>query len=116
MKYLLILLVMFSCGKVGDVGISDEGPDSLLMFDRFCTVRVQKHTLRRSGLGTRRLIIRDQDIVCRVLNVSKKEYLSEFYDFEEVFEDGERIWILGDESMDMLYEYLIRNDLIEREE
>ena len=117
MKYLIVLmLLVMSCGKVGDVGIIDEGPESWLVFDKFCTVRIQKHTLRRMATGTRRLRIPDQDVSCRVLNASKKEYLSEVYNLEEVFEAGERVWILGDGSMDMLHKHLIENDLIERED
>lgn len=116
MKYLIILLMLVSCGSGGRIDVIEEDPDTLLFFDRFCTVRVKKTTLVRMSTGTRRLRIDDSEIRCRMLNMSKREYLGEVYNLEDVFEDGERLWILGDEGMEALYEYLIRNNLIEREE
>ena len=50
-----------------------------------------------------------------MLNVSKSQYLSDTFQLEEVFEEGERIWIIGDESMDYIIEHMIENNLIERD-
>ena len=111
----LLLLLVFSCGKDVEVEVIPDGPDSLLIIDKFCTTRVARHSFERNMHGTRRLVIREQNITCRMLNVTKSEYLSENYKFEEVFEEGERVWILGDEAMDYVHEYLIRNNLIEEE-
>ena len=115
MKYLILLLIIFSCGKT-DFGVTTSGPEHLLFFDPFCTVRIKASRLKRGMNGTRRIAIPSDEIVCRRLNVTKKEYLGRYYDIEEVIEDGERIYIINDDGMDNLYEYLIQHGLMSEDD
>ena len=113
MKFLLIgLLVIFSsCGK-DEVVVTRDGPEHFLVFDPFCSVRIKATRLERTMNGTRRLRVADEEVVCRRLNVTKREYLGRYYDMEEVFEDGERAYIINEDGMDNLYQYLIHHGLI----
>ena len=122
-KVILILVLTVSCGKGGRIEAVRTGPDSFLVWDRFCTTEVQvssRSVSRRMGgrrvAGARRkLIIKEDAIRCSALNVTKEEYIGEVFSFEEAFEDGERIYIIGERENEATFEYLIRNNLIEEE-
>ena len=114
MKAILMVFVLLcaSCGSRGRVELVRTGPNSVLIFDAFCTVEIT----RSRAIGRKnRLVIREQDVVCSSLNVTKREYLTSEYGLEEILEDGQRVYIITDTSMDNLYRYLMAHNLMEEE-
>ena len=113
MKTLLLFtfVLLAGCGSKAKLEIVQTAPGEYLIVDRNCTAVVRKRVMRGGDY-----ILRESEGYCHDTNITLGEHISETYGMEGVFQDGERVYIWSEKSMEKLLQYLIRNGMAHRGE